>query len=582
MKTILRIMLALFLSVVLTFNPAFAQERTCDRTNAPVISFEALENKPAAKLPAEPVDFLAESSPLSQPRSAASGSIDVLETAQAGSSNLTAGATATVSAIPTYSKWLTDTVTWGIDYASIDQYYQTATATTAEHKEAGFFQTIKQAFTEWAKYIPLTFQEVAVNTAQIMFTVLSAQQFDVNLGTPNNAIAYAYYPLGGDVYLDGDRQYSLPAVVTGGVSYSAMTAGIDILTVFVHEIGHSLGIGHAETDSTSVMYPYISGPKTTIVSTDPAVAAVQSLYGAGVGSVKTIGPPPSDFTGIAAGLTLSGTVNVGPNLTLHPDIKKVAYYLDGARSGKVYFAPFYWGGVNGTGTGGFDTRTLANGSYKLGITYTDSTGDHTTEINFNVNNPIATVQPKLIGIAADGVVSGNILVSPDPVTFGTIQKAEYFVDGVSKGISTVSPFTWNGAQGFDTKTITNGAHTLRSVITDNNGVHEISLNFSVSNLVVPPTGTDFVGVIDAAVLNGIVSIGPNLSLHPGVKKAAYYLNGTKSGKVYSAPFYWGGVNGTGIGGFDTRTLANGNYTFSMTYTDSAGDHTATVSFTVNN
>ncbi len=577
MKTTSRIFLSLFLSFILIFNPAFAQERAADHTLASTINLEALENKPAANLPAAPADFFAEPSPLSYSDSGTHNNRDVFEMAQEGSANLTAEEGATASSIPTYNKWPSETVTWGINYTSIEQYYQTQTATTVEHKKVGFFQTIKQAFTEWAKYIPLTFQEVAVNTAQIMFTVLSGQEFDANLGTPNDAIAYAYFPQGGDVYLDGARQYTLPAVVTGGVSYSAITTGIDILTVYVHEIGHSLGIGHAETDGTSVMYPYLNGPRTVIAPEDPAVPAVRSLYGAGTGRVITIAPPPSDFIGVTTGATVNGTVNIGPNLNLHPDVRKAAYYLNGVKSGKVYSSPFYWGGVNGTGISGFDTRTLANGNHTLSMTYTDSTGDHTAEINFNVDNPVTTVQPTLNGIAADGAVSGNIFVSPDAATFGPIQRAEYFVDGVSKGISTVAPFTWGGTQGFDTKTLSNGAHVLRAVIIDNAGPHEISFNFSVNNSAEPPAGADFVGVTNGATLNGIVNIGPNLNLHPNVRKAVYYLNGSQSGKYYASPFTWGGS-----GGFDTKTLPDGSHTLSMTYTDNTGDHTAIVNFNVNN
>ena len=92
----------------------------------------------------------------------------------------------------------------------------------------------------------------------------------------------------------------------------------------------------------------------------------------------SIGNP--DFVGITEGAVLNGVVNVGPNLTAHPGIRKVAYYLNGAQSGKYYAAPFTWGGVSG-----FDTQTLANGTYALAMVYTDGTGDHTVIVNFTIN-----------------------------------------------------------------------------------------------------------------------------------------------------------------------------------------------------
>ena len=250
--------------------------------------------------------------------------------------------------------------------------------------------------------------------------------------------------------------------------------------------------------------------------------------------------------------------------------------MNGNKSGKVYAAPFYWGGMNGTGTAGFDTSTLADGDYILSMTYTDSTGDHTAEINFKVKNA-GSVQPKISGISDGTTVSGIIQITPDASTFEIIQKAEYFVDGVSKGVSMTAPFTWGGSQGFDTKTLTNAQHALTAVITDNKGPHSINLNFTVNNPATSNPGRDFTGITEGAILNGTVNVGPNLSTHSDIRKVFYYLNGTQSGKYYEAPFTLGGA-----AGFDTKTLANGNYTLAMSYTDGTGEHTSTVTFSVNN
>jgi hypothetical protein len=200
-----------------------------------------------------------------------------------------------------------------------------------------------------------------------------------------------------------------------------------------------------------------------------------------------------DFVGVTNGQTLSGTVNIGPNMTAHPGISKVAYYLNGTQSGKVYSSPFLWGGTSGNGTAGFDTKTLANGTYTLAMVYGDATGDHEVQVSFTVNNSAITPTP-----------------SPSP------------------------------------------------------------------------TVLDYVGVTNGQTVTGIVNIGPNLTRLTSISKVAYYLNGTKSGKVYSSPFYWGGVSGNGTSGFDTRTLANGTYTLALVYSDSTGDHTIPISFIVNN
>jgi hypothetical protein len=90
--------------------------------------------------------------------------------------------------------------------------------------------------------------------------------------------------------------------------------------------------------------------------------------------------------GVAAGQVVSGTVMIKPNLTLNPGIRKVAYYLNGTKYGKVYTSPYLWGGVNGDGTKGFDTRALFNDTYALVMAYTDNAGDHGVEVIFKVNN----------------------------------------------------------------------------------------------------------------------------------------------------------------------------------------------------
>lgn len=94
----------------------------------------------------------------------------------------------------------------------------------------------------------------------------------------------------------------------------------------------------------------------------------------------------------------------------------------------------------------------------------------------------------------------------------------------------------------------------------------------------PVPDSDMIGLTDGATVSGVVQFGPNLQKISGVRKAAYYLNGTFSGRVYEKPFFWGGTSG-----FDTRTLANGTYTISGFYTTASGDQRfQPITFTVKN
>jgi antitoxin component YwqK of YwqJK toxin-antitoxin module/membrane-associated phospholipid phosphatase len=87
------------------------------------------------------------------------------------------------------------------------------------------------------------------------------------------------------------------------------------------------------------------------------------------------------YFGVEEGGTVSGVVFIRPNLEVIPGIRKIHFFLNDEQAGRVYEAPFIWGGSEG-----FDTKILKNGKYKLSGFYTDESGDHDFVINFNVLN----------------------------------------------------------------------------------------------------------------------------------------------------------------------------------------------------
>lgn len=124
-------------------------------------------------------------------------------------------------------------------------------------------------------------------------------------------------------------------------------------------------------------------------------------------------PADPRILGVQEGDTVSGIVEIRPNQDQLPGLRKVAYYLNGNKSGKVYQSPFLWGGISGTGTSGFDTRTISNGQYRLNMVYTDGTGDHTLSVNFTVDNSVSQPPPQ--------DTSGATLISPSGRTAGGLQ-----------------------------------------------------------------------------------------------------------------------------------------------------------------
>ena len=72
------------------------------------------------------------------------------------------------------------------------------------------------------------------------------------------------------------------------------SAGFDFLTVVLHELGHSLGLGHSGT-SGSIMEPFYAGARRTLHADD--IAGITSIYGA-----PTAVPEPSTLFQLGVGL----------------------------------------------------------------------------------------------------------------------------------------------------------------------------------------------------------------------------------------------------------------------------------------
>lgn len=164
----------------------------------------------------------------------------------------------------------------------------------------------EQAFADYAAVLPIHFVEVADHgplpeTGQYDPIGLA----DIRIGVVphvDDANAYAYFPqdtdnsgLAGDIVFNGQR-FGLGWTQT--VFYS----------VAQHELGHSLGMGHyinddALTASTLANSAY-TGPTFPLDSM--MIYALQSVYGAGVGSVTPLSavPEPDTWALLLLGLPL--------------------------------------------------------------------------------------------------------------------------------------------------------------------------------------------------------------------------------------------------------------------------------------
>jgi Matrixin len=182
-------------------------------------------------------------------------------------------------------------------------------------------QSVQAALSLWAAVVPINFIEVpdqggpAIEGADYpdgQFGEIRMRHVFINGTDPppgpgqtptDVAIAKAQtYFLGGAGNLPGDIEFddSDPWQLHGTIQVP------DIFGAATHELGHALGLNHS-TDPTAVMFPVFqrfNGPGTGQLGADD-IAGIQSIYGAGHGSVTPLAvPEPWSVAMAAMGVTM--------------------------------------------------------------------------------------------------------------------------------------------------------------------------------------------------------------------------------------------------------------------------------------
>jgi len=151
----------------------------------------------------------------------------------------------------------------------------------------------------WASVVPIHYVEVVDNGldygfpgaqyGQIRFKHIYINGPDPPPPSPPVAKAQAYFPssgepIAGDVFYDNGDPWQLLGELPRP----------DILGATIHELGHTLGLGHTDDPATNMYWIFTryQGLGTGQLHPDD-IAGVQAIYGAGVGSVTPLVPEPA-------------------------------------------------------------------------------------------------------------------------------------------------------------------------------------------------------------------------------------------------------------------------------------------------
>lgn len=150
---------------------------------------------------------------------------------------------------------------------------------TASIGEDGVNALMVRAFEAWSAYGRLRFtRTLQPAEADITITFGRGNHGDwFPFDGPGGILAHAFYPyematFGGDIHFDEDEQWAADPNAT-----QLYDGAVDLFLVAVHEMGHSLGLGHSP-DPSSIMFPYYQSKTDSFQLGHDDILGMYELY----------------------------------------------------------------------------------------------------------------------------------------------------------------------------------------------------------------------------------------------------------------------------------------------------------------
>ncbi len=300
--------------------------------------------------------------------------------------------------------------------------------------------------------------------------------------------------------------------------------------------------GVLQTSDASTPYVYslnttslASGTYTLMAKAYDAAGNVAQSSNVTVTVVNDTTAPTVSLTAPANNATVSGTTTITASASDNVGVSKVEFYRSGTLLYATNVAPFSYG---------WNTTTVANGSYTLTAKAYDNTGNvaQSANVQVTVNNTVADTTAPSVSIsspAAGSTVSGAVTVSATASDNIGVSKVEFYLNNVLQTTDTASPysFSWNTASAVD------GVYSLTAKASDASGNSGSSstVTITVSNMVVTPSSS--YSIWSDATVPSVVDAGPDSAVELGVKFRA-----DTAGYITGIRFYKASTNtGTHIG-----------------------------------
>ena len=267
--------------------------------------------------------------------------------------------------------------------------------------------------------------------------------------------------------------------------------------------------GAKNSEDTTAPYSVTIGSSTLSVGSHTIVAkAFDNANNSASSTTRTItvkdsvSPTGISITSPSGGSTQTGTISVSASASDNVGLAKIEFYVDNNKVGEDSATPF---------SISLDTRTLSNGNHSLTAKAFDAEGNAATSSAVTINVSNSTTPPpdktpptvSLTNPANGSTLSNSIwidVVASDDVG---VTKVEFYVDDkkTSKDDTTV-PFS----QSLDTKTLSNGSHTLRARAYDGagNATWSASISINVNNVVYIDEDVNMDGVVNTSDIGSVI------------------------------------------------------------------------------